>query len=137
MLIKQVREGVVAPQRIRMRRGEKIDLWPEYLVVQNNEFDSCFSNVRWTELYVIVHSDNLGNTPLHNSVLYYPSTEETIQLLLDSGASSTVKQVLKGLSHRFRFGFNFCLLHRQVMLLSVDGPFFYRLLSEIQQYMSL
>jgi hypothetical protein len=39
----------------------------------------------------VCFSDNLGNTPLHNSVLYYPSTEETIQLLLDSGASPSVK----------------------------------------------
>ena len=35
--------------------------------------------------------DNLGNTPLHNAVLYYPSTQPTVDLLLARGADVTVK----------------------------------------------
>lgn len=37
--------------------------------------------------------DNLGNTPLHNAILYYPSTEESIQLLLDSGAITSARNL--------------------------------------------
>ena len=32
-------------------------------------------------------SDSLGNTPLHNAVLYFPSTQRTVDLLLQQGAS--------------------------------------------------
>ena len=31
-------------------------------------------------------TDSLGNTPLHNAVLYYPSTQQTVDLLLEKGA---------------------------------------------------
>merc|ERR1719318_1493985 len=33
--------------------------------------------------------DSLGNTPLHNAVLYYPSTMQTVDLLLEKGADAT------------------------------------------------
>jgi len=33
--------------------------------------------------------DSLGNTPLHNAVLYYPSTMQTVDLLLEKGADVT------------------------------------------------
>ena len=36
-------------------------------------------------------SDSLGNTPLHNAVLYFPSTQRTVDLLLQHGASVTAK----------------------------------------------
>jgi len=36
-------------------------------------------------------TDALGNTPLHNAVLYYPSTYLTVDLLLSRGADVTVK----------------------------------------------
>lgn len=36
-------------------------------------------------------SDSLGNTPLHNAVLYFPSTQRTVDLLLQHGASVTSK----------------------------------------------
>ena len=36
-------------------------------------------------------SDSLGNTPLHNAVLYFPSTQRTVDLLLQNGASVTSK----------------------------------------------
>jgi len=36
-------------------------------------------------------TDALGNTPLHNAVLYYPSTHLTVDLLLSRGADVTVK----------------------------------------------
>ena len=31
-------------------------------------------------------TDSLGNTPLHNAVLYYPSTQRTVDLLLEKGS---------------------------------------------------
>ena len=34
-------------------------------------------------------TDSLGNTPLHNAVLYYPSTQHTVDLLLEKGADVT------------------------------------------------
>jgi len=36
-------------------------------------------------------SDSLGNTPLHNAVLYFPSTQRTVDLLLQHGANVTSK----------------------------------------------
>ena len=35
--------------------------------------------------------DSLGNTPLHNAVLYWPSTQQTVDLLLARGADVTLK----------------------------------------------
>jgi len=35
-------------------------------------------------------TDSLGNTPLHNSILYYPSTYQTVHLLLNNGADVSV-----------------------------------------------
>ena len=35
--------------------------------------------------------DNLGNTPLHNAVLYHPSTQQTVDLLLERGADAGAK----------------------------------------------
>ena len=35
--------------------------------------------------------DHMGNTPLHNTVLYYPSTMRTLDLLLNKGADVSVK----------------------------------------------
>ena len=35
--------------------------------------------------------DNMGNTPLHNTILYYPSTMRTLDLLLARGANVSVK----------------------------------------------
>ena len=35
--------------------------------------------------------DNMGNTPLHNTVLYYPSTMRNLDLLLARGANVSVK----------------------------------------------
>jgi len=35
--------------------------------------------------------DSLGNTPLHNAVLYFPSTQKSVDLLLNSGANVTIK----------------------------------------------
>jgi len=32
-------------------------------------------------------TDGLGNTPLHNAVLYYPSTQHTVDMLLEKGAN--------------------------------------------------
>ena len=39
----------------------------------------------------IDNQDSLGNTALHNSVLYYPSTQATVDLLLSRGDDVTVK----------------------------------------------
>jgi len=39
----------------------------------------------------IDNKDTLGNTPLHNAVIYYPSTQMTVDLLLSRGADVTVK----------------------------------------------
>ena len=39
----------------------------------------------------IDNKDTLGNTPLHNAVIYYPSTQITVDLLLSRGADVTVK----------------------------------------------
>ena len=36
-------------------------------------------------------TDSLGNTPLHNAVLYYPSTQKTVDFLLKRGADITAK----------------------------------------------
>ena len=36
-------------------------------------------------------TDSVGNTPLHNAVLYYPSTQKTVDLLLKHGADMTAK----------------------------------------------
>ena len=36
-------------------------------------------------------ADSLGNTPLHNAVLYYPSTQQTVDLLLEKGANVCAK----------------------------------------------
>lgn len=36
-------------------------------------------------------TDCLGNTPLHNAVLYFPSTQKTLDLLLKHGADITAK----------------------------------------------
>ena len=33
--------------------------------------------------------DSLGNTPLHNAVLYYSSTMQTVDLLLEKGSNVT------------------------------------------------
>ena len=33
--------------------------------------------------------DSLRNTPMHNAVLYYPSTMQTVDLLLEKGADVT------------------------------------------------
>ena len=35
--------------------------------------------------------DSLGNSPLHNAVLYYPSTQKSVDILLQNGASVTLK----------------------------------------------
>ena len=35
--------------------------------------------------------DSLGNSPLHNAVLYYPSTQKSVDILLQNGASVTIK----------------------------------------------
>ena len=36
-------------------------------------------------------TDHMGNTPLHNTVLYFPSTMRTLDLLLAKGADVSVK----------------------------------------------
>ena len=36
-------------------------------------------------------TDSLGNTPLHNAVLYYPSTQQTVDMLLEKGADASAK----------------------------------------------
>ena len=38
--------------------------------------------------------DNMGNTPLHNSVMYFPSTASTVDLLLARGADVAIKNNL-------------------------------------------
>ena len=38
--------------------------------------------------------DSLGNTPLHNSVMYFPSTARTVDLLLARGADVAIKNNL-------------------------------------------
>lgn len=35
--------------------------------------------------------DSMGNTPLHNTILYYPSTMRTLDLLLAKGANVSIK----------------------------------------------
>lgn len=37
--------------------------------------------------------DGLGNSPLHNALLYYPATDGMVQLLLDNGASMQSKNL--------------------------------------------
>lgn len=37
--------------------------------------------------------DSLGNSPLHNALLYYPATHGMVQLLLDNGASMQSKNL--------------------------------------------
>ena len=36
-------------------------------------------------------ADGMGNTPLHNSLLYYPATADMVRLLMESGASMDTK----------------------------------------------
>lgn len=36
-------------------------------------------------------TDSLGNTPLHNAVLYYPSNQQTVDMLLEKGADVSAK----------------------------------------------
>ena len=35
--------------------------------------------------------DSLGNSALHNAVLYFPSTQKSVDILLQCGASVTIK----------------------------------------------
>ena len=45
--------------------------------------------------------DSLGNSPLHNAVLYYPSTQKSVDILLQSGASVTIKVSSSSLGQHF------------------------------------